>query len=169
VSRLDSGNLRLQTESIDPAILVRDSLRTLMPLAAEKMVELRNEIRDEMPLVRADIDRIQQVLSKLVGNALKFTGEGGVITVTAVAQEDEVRISVVDTGRGIASDQLQHVFERYWQSSRTDKHGAGLGLPIAKGIIEAHGGRIWIESELDVGTSALFTLPLATASGKPAA
>jgi PAS domain S-box-containing protein len=169
VSRLDSGNLRLQTESIDPAILVRDSLRTLMPLAAEKMVELRNEIRDEMPLVRADIDRIQQVLSNLVGNALKFTGEGGVITVSAVAQEDEVRISVVDTGRGIASDQLQHVFERYWQSSRTDKHGAGLGLPIAKGIIEAHGGRIWIESELDVGTSALFTLPLATASGKPAA
>lgn len=163
VSRLDSGNMHLQLEAVDPVLLIRDSLRTLAPLAAGKGVELRNEVSGEMPRVLADVDRVQQVLSNLVGNALKFTDAGGRITVTASRGRNEVVINVADTGRGIASDQLPHVFERYWQSSRTDKHGAGLGLPIAKGIIEAHGGSIWIESDLGVGTTASFTLPFENA------
>jgi PAS domain S-box-containing protein len=160
VSRLDSGNLRLQLELVDPVVLMRDSLRTLAPLAGGRGVELRNEVIGEMPRVSADVDRVQQVLSNLVGNALKFTEPNGRITISALAGQDEIVIEVTDTGKGIASDQLPHVFERYWQSSRTDKHGAGLGLPIAKGIVEAHGGRIWIESELGSGTTASFTLPV---------
>lgn len=159
VSRLDSGNLSIKVEAVNPAVLVRDSLRTLVPLATEKSVSIRNEIRGELPAVLADADRVQQVLSNLVGNALKFSELGGAITVTASALPREVSISVADTGRGIAADQLPHVFQRYWQSSRTDKHGAGLGLAIAKGIVEAHGGRIWIESESGQGTTVTFTLP----------
>ena len=164
VSRLDSGNLRLQLEPVDPALCVRDSLRTLVPLAAEKKISLRSEVAEKLPAVLVDVDRIQQVLSNLVGNALKFTEPGGVITITADVLPGEVSISVTDNGRGIAEDQLSHVFQRYWQSSRTDKHGAGLGLPIAKGIVEAHGGRIWIDSELGRGTAATFTVPTADSS-----
>lgn len=161
VSRLDSGNLKLQVESLDLVPLVRDALRTLVPLAAEKRIALDNRISGAMPSVLADVDRVQQVLSNLVGNALKFTPEGGRIEVSAAALSHEITISVTDNGKGIASDQVPHAFERYWQSSRTDKHGAGLGLPIAKGIVEAHGGRIWIESALGVGTTTSFTLPVA--------
>jgi signal transduction histidine kinase len=161
VSRLDSGNLRLQLEPVDPMLLVRDSIRTLAPLAAAKHIDLANNMSGDFPRVMADVDRVQQVLSNLVGNALKFTPSGGRIEIFARAQARELVISVSDNGKGIATDQLPHVFERYWQSSRTDKHGAGLGLPIAKGIVEAHGGRIWIDSALGTGTTASFTLPLA--------
>ena len=164
VSRLDSGNLKLQLEPVGPVLLVRHSLRTLAPLAAEKKILLENLITGSLPQVLADVDRIQQVLSNLVGNALKFTPPGGRIEVSAAAAPHEVTISVRDNGKGIAADQLPHVFERYWQSLRTDKHGAGLGLPIAKGIVEAHGGRIWIESALGIGTTAFFTLPTANSS-----
>jgi PAS domain S-box-containing protein len=164
VSRLDSGNLKLQLEAIDPVLLVRDALRTLVPLAAEKKISIENSISGSLPSVLADVDRVQQVLSNLVGNALKFTAPGGKIEISATAQSHEVTISVRDNGRGIAADQLPHVFERYWQSARTDKHGAGLGLPIAKGIVEAHGGRIWIESAIGLGTTASFTLPIASNS-----
>lgn len=159
VSRLDSGNLKLQLEAVDPVLLVHDSLRTLVPLAGERKIVLENLVEGTFPLVLADVDRVQQVLSNLVGNALKFTSAGGRIEISAVTSPDEITISVKDNGKGIAKDQLAHVFERYWQSSRTDKHGAGLGLPIAKGIVEAHGGRIWIESELGRQTTVSFTLP----------
>ena len=161
VSRLDSGNLRLQLEAIDPALLVSDALRTLAPLADAKEILLDNKMSDGLPPVSADVDRVQQVISNLVGNALKFTSAGGRIEISARPEIDELVFLIRDNGRGIAADQLQHVFERYWQSSRTDKHGAGLGLPIAKGIVEAHGGRIWIESTLGIGTIAAFTLPFA--------
>ncbi len=161
VSRLDSGNLRLQVEPVDPVLLIRDSLRTLAPLARGKDIQLVNEIAGTLPAVLADLDRVQQAVSNLVGNALKFTEAGGVVALRATRGYNEIVFSVTDTGRGIAPEQLPRVFERYWQSSRTDKHGAGLGLPITKGIVEAHGGRIWIESTLGEGTTAFFTLPLA--------
>ena len=109
----------------------------------------------------ADRERIQQTLSNLVGNAIKFSPAGSKIVVAARNESDEVIISVLDNGKGIAADQLPRVFDRYWQSSRTDRQGAGLGLAIAKGIVETHGGRIWIESTPGKGTIASFTLPLA--------
>lgn len=109
----------------------------------------------------ADRERIQQALSNLIGNAIKFTPAGGTITVRAQTAPESVEVSISDTGRGISPDDLPRVFERYWQSDRTVRHGAGLGLPIAKGIVEAHGGRIWIESNY-AGTRVTFTLPLAS-------
>lgn len=138
VSRLDAGGLRVDPEAIDSRELIVESLKTL-----------------------ADRERIQQALSNLIGNAIKFTPAGGTITVRAQTAPESIEVSISDTGRGISPDDLPRVFERYWQSDRTVRLGAGLGLPIAKGIVEAHGGRIWIESNY-AGTRVTFTLPLAS-------
>jgi len=127
----------------------------------EKSISLDLQIEVGLPKVMADRERIQQTLSNLVGNAIKFSPEGSKIVVAARMEEDEVTVSVLDTGRGISAEHLPRVFDRYWQSSRTDRQGAGLGLAIAKGIVEAHGGRIWVESSPAEGTTASFTLPLA--------
>jgi signal transduction histidine kinase len=110
------------------------------------------------------------VISNLVGNALKFTPEGGSVTLAAAHDEGELRISVIDTGSGISPEQLPHVFGRFWQASDADRRGLGLGLAIARGIVEAHGGRIWVESEPGAGSIFHFTLPApAPASEAPKA
>jgi signal transduction histidine kinase len=161
VNRLDAGKLVISPVSVDPSILLTDSLRTLRPLVDEKEIGLDLQIETPLPRVMADPERIQQTLSNLVGNAIKFSQAGSKIAVVARRDADGVVISVVDNGKGIAADRLPRVFDRYWQSSRTDRQGAGLGLAIAKGIVEAHGGRIWIESKPSEGTTASFSLPFA--------
>jgi PAS domain S-box-containing protein len=161
VDRLDAGKLAVSTVPIDPSVLLTDSLQTLRPLVEEKGISLELQIETALPKVMADGERIQQTLSNLVGNAIKFSPKGSKIVVVARKDADGVIISVLDNGRGIAAEHVPRVFDRYWQSSRTDRQGAGLGLAIAKGIVEAHGGRIWIESKPDQGTTASFTLPLA--------
>jgi PAS domain S-box-containing protein len=161
VSRLDAGKLAISPIPIDPSALLIDSLQTLRPLVAEKAIDLDLQIETALPKVMADRERIQQTLSNLVGNAIKFSPAGSKIVVAARSGPEGTVISVLDTGRGIAVEHLPRVFDRYWQSSRTDRQGAGLGLTIAKGIIEAHGGKIWIDSRPGEGTTASFTLPLA--------
>ena len=161
VSRLDAGKLVISSVPVDPSVLLTDSLQTLRPLVEEKGISLDLQIETALPKVMADRERIQQTLSNLVGNAIKFSPAQSKIVVVARREEDDVIISVLDTGRGIAAEHLPRVFDRCWQSSRTDRQGAGLGLAIAKGIVEAHGGRIWIESRPGEGTKASFTLPLA--------
>jgi signal transduction histidine kinase len=99
-------------------------------------------------------------MSNIIGNSMKFTPPGGRITVAATAEDRHVRITVTDTGPGIPTDDLGAIFSPYWQAKRTERMGAGLGLPIAKGIVEAHGGTIWAESEQGNGTTFHFTLPL---------
>jgi signal transduction histidine kinase len=106
----------------------------------------------------ADAGRVLQVLSNLVGNALKFTPKGGRITIRADAAPGGVRFSVMDTGQGIPPEQLTKIFGRFWQANPADRRGIGLGLTIAKGIVEAHGGRIWCESKVGEGTTFYFTL-----------
>jgi two-component system, chemotaxis family, sensor kinase Cph1 len=119
-----------------------------------------------MPPVWADPDRFMQLLSNLIGNAIKFTPPDGAVTLSAHVDGDEALFVVTDTGEGIPADQLPYVFDRFFQVTRegrrTIRHGAGLGLPISRGIVEAHGGNIWIESTLGVGTRVRFSLPLAT-------
>jgi PAS domain S-box-containing protein len=161
VNRLDGGKLVISPVPVDPSELLTDSLQTLRPLVEEKVISLDLEIEPALPKVMADRERIQQALSNLVGNAIKFSPAGSTIVVGARGESDDVIISVLDRGRGIAAEHLPRVFDRYWQSSRTDRQGAGLGLAIAKGIVEAHGGRIWIESNPGEGTTASFSLPLA--------
>lgn len=162
VSRLDAGRLRVDPEVIDSRELIVESLKTLAPLTEEQSIHFVTELPASLPKVLADRERIQQALSNLVGNAIKFTPAGGTIAVRARTAPGSVEISVSDTGAGISPEDLPRVFERYWQSDRTERHGGGLGLPIAKGIVEAHGGRIWIESGVDAGTRVTFTLPLAS-------
>jgi signal transduction histidine kinase len=111
--------------------------------------------------VNADPARVVQVLGNLLRNAIKFTPDGGSITVSATRQDNMVVLSVRDTGRGIAPEVQEKVFDRYWQArdgART--HGSGLGLSIAKGIVEAHGGRIWLESSPGQGSTFSFSLPV---------
>jgi PAS domain S-box-containing protein len=161
VNRLDAGKLVISPMPVDPSVLLTDSLQILRPLVVEKGISLDLQIETDLPKVMADRERIQQTLSNLVGNAIKFSPMGSKIAVIARKVGGGVIISVLDNGRGIAAEQLPRVFDRYWQSSRTDRQGAGLGLAIAKGIVEAHGGRIWIDSRPDEGTTASFTLLLA--------
>jgi len=160
VNRLDAGKLSIAPVAVDPSTLLTDSLQTLRPLVDEKGIHLDLQIESGLPKVMADRERIQQALSNLVGNAIKFSQSGSKIVVLVRKDSDGVVISVLDEGKGIAADQLPRVFDRYWQSSRTDRQGAGLGLAIAKGIVETHGGRIWIESKPGAGTIASFTLPV---------
>jgi signal transduction histidine kinase len=116
-------------------------------------------VERDIPEVWADLDRLLQVFENLVGNAVKFTEPGGRITVGAARRGDDVLFWVADTGAGIAAEDLPHLFDRFWQARKATRRGAGLGLPIVKGIVEAHGGRIWVESTLGRGSTFFFTIP----------
>jgi signal transduction histidine kinase len=159
VNRLDAGKLTIHVEPLDPSDLLSGSLQTLLPLVEEKSIELDLQLEPGLPRVMADSERIQQTISNLIGNAIKFTPSGGKIIVRTRSAGGELIVSVTDNGAGIPAEQLPKVFDRYWQSARTDREGAGLGLAIAKGIVEGHGGRMWIESTSGEGTTASFTLP----------
>ncbi|HEX8210954.1 MAG TPA: GAF domain-containing sensor histidine kinase [Longimicrobium sp.] len=163
VASIASGHLPVERGRRDAVALARAACETLQPLAEER--GLRFEIRTPpAPLpVLADSDRIHQVLSNLVGNAIKFTPAGGLITLGLQAGEGEARFSVSDTGPGIPPDQCTHIFDQFWQADRSGRHGAGLGLAIARGIVETHGGEIRVASTVGVGTTFTFTIPLADA------
>jgi PAS domain S-box-containing protein len=163
VKRIDSGRLAIEPRPAAPGVLVADALEMLRPVAAAGSLALDADVADDAPEVLADAARVQQVLSNLVGNAIKFTPGGGRVLLRAEAIADwEVRFAVTDTGPGIPPEELPHVFGQYWQARRNDQRGIGLGLAIAKGIVEAHGGRIWVESQVGVGSNFYFTLPAAT-------
>jgi len=111
--------------------------------------------------VSADRDRLLQVFSNLVDNAVKFTAAGGTITLAAEADQAAVRFCVSDTGCGIPPEQVPHLFDRFWQATRTDRRGIGLGLSIVKALVEAHGGHMVVESEPGHGTTFGFSVPVA--------
>ena len=161
VTRLERGQLRIARRPLPIAALMATTADLLAPLAASRGVTLETELEAGLPLVEIDPDRIAQVLSNLVGNAVKFTPQGGHVKIRALRQTGGILLIVQDTGVGIAADDLPFVFDRFWQSKRTDRSGAGLGLAIAHGIVRAHGGTLSLESELGRGTSALVTLPSA--------
>ncbi len=163
VASITSGHLPVERGPYDAVGLARAACETLQPLAHER--ELRFELRtppDPLPVL-ADPDRVHQVLSNLVGNAIKFTPAGGLITLRLETGEREACFSVSDTGPGIAPDDITHIFDQFWQADRSGRHGAGLGLAIARGIVEAHGGQIRVASTPGAGTTFTFTIPLAEA------
>ena len=164
IRRTESGTLSIEVRDESVAALINEAMEMLQPLATAASLELRSEIDEKVTTVSADTARLLQVLSNLVGNAIKFTPRGGVITVRIEPLGDEVRFAVRDTGPGIAPDQVPHIFGRFWQANRKDRRGIGLGLAIAKGIVEVHGGRIWVESTLGAGSTFYFTIPVAQAS-----
>jgi signal transduction histidine kinase len=165
VTRLEGGRLSVSPRDVKIDALIGRSIEALRPVARAGGVMLHAKLPPELPTVRVDPDRVTQLLSNVIGNAVKFTSAGGTVAVSARVEGGEVAIAVADTGQGIPAAQLPRVFERFFQAtltSRAPRHGAGLGLPIARGIVEAHGGRIWIESEPGVGTTVHFTFPIAS-------
>lgn len=161
VKRMESGRLTIDPRPEHPGALINDTVDMLRPLAVGSTIRMETNVEDNLPLVIADAARVQQVLSNLVGNAVKFTPRAGTITVCAERIDGEVRFSVIDTGPGIPAEQLPHIFGRFWQAKTSDRRGIGLGLAIAKGIVEAHNGRIWVESSVGLGSTFYFTLPTA--------
>jgi signal transduction histidine kinase len=160
VSTIGNGGLVMVPEEIDVCALLRDTLQSFEGPAAAKGIELSAEPLESLPAVRADPGRLMQVLSNVVGNAVKFTPAGGTVRLCARIHDEYITISVSDTGPGIPADSLAHIFDRFWQARRTQRAGAGLGLAIARGIVEAHGGRIWAESELGKGATVSFSVPI---------
>lgn len=162
ITRVESGRLTIDAQPVAASTLLEGALRTLRPLVEDAGLKLVLDVPSSLPLVHADPERIGQVLSNLVGNAIKSGSDGGQITVSASAAGSEVTVSVSDRGRGIAPEHLPHIFDRFWQASQAIRtRGAGLGLPIAQGIVRAHGGQIRAESAPGKGTTVSFTLPVA--------
>jgi PAS domain S-box-containing protein len=161
VARMESGQPTIERARLSARELIVGAVEMLRPLADSSALELRVDVDDDVPDMLGDRDRLLQVVENLIGNAIKFTEPGGSITAGAAAREREVRFWVADTGVGIAPEHLPLVFDRFWQVTRSGRHGAGLGLPIAKGIVEAHGGRIGVTSRPGRGTTFWFTIPQA--------
>ncbi|MGA9525535.1 MAG: PAS domain S-box protein [Myxococcaceae bacterium] len=162
VARLQGGTLSLTPGPVDSASLVRQVIELQRPQAIDQQIELEGRVSGDPGRISADHDRLLQVFANLIGNAIKFTPSGGKITVHAARSDHAVCFSISDTGPGIPADHLSRIFEPFWQARAGEKKGAGLGLTISKGIVEAHGGWIWVESELGRGTTFHFCIPLAS-------
>lgn len=160
VGRMEVGQLPVELAVVPAGPLVADALEAQRTLAAAAGIELAAELGG-LPDLRADRDRLLQVFENLLGNALKFSNRGSRVTVCAASLGQEVVFRVADAGRGIRPEELPRLFDRYWQAERGSRKGAGLGLYIARAIIEAHGGRVWVESELGKGTTVSFSVPVA--------
>ena len=162
VTRIEAGGLSLRRADVDCGRLVADAVESQRPLASAERVTLAVDLAASLPTVQGDHDRLMQIFENLIGNAIKFTEAGGRITVGAKPEDGHVLFWVSDTGIGMRQEDLPRVFDRFWRAQEGEKHGAGLGLPIAKGIVEGHGGRIWVDSALGRGTTFSFTIPVAT-------
>ncbi|QRN93208.1 PAS domain S-box protein [Archangium violaceum] len=158
-SSIEAGQLRIEVAAHTANGIATENVEMLQAIAAEKGVRLEKDLEPSNLKVRCDRDRIMQVLSNLVGNAIKFTGEGGSVVVRTRGEDDRVVFSVSDTGPGIAEKDRAHIFDRYWQANRSARDSFGLGLAITKALIESHGGKIWIDSTEGQGTTFFFTLP----------
>ena len=159
LAQIQAGKLAIEQKPQDIEGLLSECVEMLRPLAAAKNVKLEGMASRGLH-VFCDRERVLQVFSNLVGNAIKFTPEGGSIFIEAQAIGLEARFSVRDTGQGISAEELPRIFDRFWQAQSKNHAGIGLGLSIVKGLVEAHGGHPWVESKLGVGTIFYFTLPL---------
>jgi len=168
LTKMESGKLEYFYEEGQINDTLKSTMKTFIPPAAKKNITLKENFPDNLPLIRFDSDRIIQVVTNFLSNAIKFTPEGGTITVHSSLIDSEkaskrlVQVCVEDTGIGIAPEDMSKVFSKFEQIENIEHHsvGTGLGMPICQLIIEeGHGGKIWLESEINAGTKALFTLP----------
>jgi len=160
LAKIEAGRFALRTQAEPVDAMLEDALALQRPLAEAKGLALRFEVEPDLRVL-ADRERLFRVLSNLVGNAIKFTPAGGRVLVRAGASGGDALFAVTDTGPGVAPEDIPRLFDRYWQAPKKRSEGSGLGLYIAKGIVEAHGGRIWAERADEGGAAFRFTLPLA--------
>jgi chemotaxis family two-component system sensor kinase Cph1 len=161
LAKIEAGRFVVNLRPETTESIIEECLEILGPLAGQKHIQLAHTNSAPNLLVNADRERIFHVLSNIVGNAIKFTSEQGAIHLSVDAQGNHVRFAIRDTGPGISQEQLSQIFNRYWQARKQERKGSGLGLYIVKGIIEAHGGRVWAESQEGRGSTFYFTLPVA--------
>jgi signal transduction histidine kinase len=159
VARIDSGAFAVDLHPCDLGAVVRDVTEQFRQQALNGGLTLECNVEGDPVRVMADGHRIAQVIQNLVGNALKFTPAGGRVTVGMSQVEGGVRCFVADTGAGIAPEDLSRLFERFWQARRYRRGGAGLGLAIARGIVQAHGAQLEVETQLGAGSTFSFRLP----------
>jgi hypothetical protein len=163
-SKIEAGRFTIQKYPNDLNEVINDVVDTFAPQAIKKILELNSYVPNTLPQVNFDKIRITQVLNNLVSNSLKFTPQGGKITVFGEINPDTITVSVSDTGMGISEEDQKDLFSKFYQIRKTPhelaKKGSGLGLYIVKGIVEAHGGQVLVKSEVGQGTTISFTLPL---------
>jgi signal transduction histidine kinase len=165
VSRLDSGRVRLVRERLDLAGVILEISQELTETLRQRELTLEFDLVPGLPRVYADRGRIVQVLLNLLSNAYRYTPAGGTITIAIHALDDEIQVDVADTGIGIPAKDRESVFERFYRADHPavrEQAGTGLGLPIARSLIEMHGGKLWLESEVEIGSTFSFTLPIYT-------
>lgn len=160
LSRIEAGQMPLDLDVVSIRHVVTDVIKDLEPVAKEKAISLQAHSITDVP-VRADRDKLEQVLRNLIGNALKFTSQGQVVVQSEITEVGQMTITVMDTGCGIPPDHQQKVFNIFHRAPSGVPEGAGLGLAIAKGLVELQGGQIWVQSEPGRGSRFSFTLPVA--------
>ena len=159
-STIESGNLVLLPQSCAPSAILDEVTELLEPIAHAKSIALQKQISD-LPWIECDRVRVMQVLNNLVGNAIKFTHPGEKIILRARQLADEkIIFEIQDAGPGVPQAEQAHIFDRYWQAEKAQRQGHGLGLSIAKGVVEAHHGQIWMENNPTGGSTFSFTLPI---------
>ena len=159
ITRLESGPLPLHRKRVNVVDVVDEVVEMFQEVVRGRRITLERKAPSELPFIWGDHDRLAQVLSNLLGNAVKFTPEGGRITVGVEAADEGVKVYVRDTGQGIPAEHLPHLFDRFWQATHHDRRGLGLGLSIVKGIVEAHGGEVRVDSVPNRGTTFQFVIP----------
>jgi signal transduction histidine kinase len=165
VSRLDSGRVRLVRERLDLAGVILEISQELTETLHQRELTLEFDLAPGLPRVYADHGRIVQVLLNLLSNAYRYTPAGGTITIAIHALDDEIQVDIADTGIGIPAKDRESIFERFYRADHPvvrEQAGTGLGLPIARSLIEMHGGKLWLQSEAEMGSTFSFTLPIYT-------
>lgn len=163
ISKIEAGMISLNLTNLDINLLITKAIAETELLAASKNISLKVDIAHDLPIIKVDNERMLQVLLNLIGNAVKFTPSGGKVTVSAQTVGQEVQVSVMDTGPGIPEENLNTIFDKFKQTNTKSYNtikGTGLGLAIVKHIIIAHGGRVWVESEVGHGSTFIFALPV---------
>jgi signal transduction histidine kinase len=158
--KVEFGRMSVNKKLEDPQAILSELHSMFTPMALEKEIQLVKSVDKTVTGVECERLRLVQILSNLVGNAIKFTPKGGHVSVNVTTVDEETLFWVRDSGPGIPPEQLTRVFDRYWQHQQASRDGVGLGLAIAKGLVEAHGGRIWAESQPGDGSTFFFTLPV---------
>lgn len=164
---LDAGQLDVRLAPTAPRALVVDAVEAQRELLASASLRFELDLEPDLPDLPLDRDRLLQVFENLLGNAAKFTGPGGRVVVGAARAPGEVVFRVSDTGIGLSAEELPHAFDRFWQARKAERRGTGLGLAIVKGVVEAHGGRVWVESTAGAGSTFYFSLPEAPGGVPP--